>query len=89
MRLLTERNGGRREEEPSGEVSDVCETGSGAVGIDEAISESGTDAEVPLSNRIWYDGDPEVSGVMGMSMTVPARSILVVVSIRSTRVPGG
>ncbi len=58
------------------------------------ISRRGMEAEVPLSKRIVYEGE-EVEELakgealeIGMSMTVPAKSICEVGSMRSTRVPG-
>jgi hypothetical protein len=66
----------------------------GGGGMMPAISECGINAEVPLSNNIEYDplgeGPSESESVVkrGMSITVPARSILVAGSIRSTQVPG-
>ena len=61
----------------------------------DAISQRGMEAEVPLSKRTVYEGveseetSVEESTVRGMSMTVPARSMWEIGSMRSTRVPGG
>ncbi len=58
----------------------------------EDISERGTEAVVPLPKRIVYKMlvvESETSVGKGMSITVPARRMLVKGSIHSTRVPGG
>ncbi len=67
----------------------------GGLGMMDAISQRGMEAEVPLSKRIVYEREEveestkgETSEI-GMSMTVPAKSIYEVGSMRSTRVPGG
>ena len=67
----------------------------GGLGMMYTISRRGMEAEVPLSKRIVYEGEEveesakgEVSEI-GMSMTVPAKSICEVGSMRSTQVPGG
>jgi hypothetical protein len=60
-----------------------------------AISESGIKAEVPLSKRMEYDplgegpSEADIGIERGISITNLARSIFIVGSIRSTRVPGG
>ena len=60
----------------------------------DAISQIGMEAEVPLSKRIVYEGEEVEESTegealeIGMSMTVPAKSICEVGSMRSTRVPG-
>ena len=61
----------------------------------DATSRRGMEAEVPLSKRTVYEGveseetSVEESTVRGMSMTVPARSMWEIGSMRSTQVPGG
>jgi hypothetical protein len=72
MRLLTVRNGGRREEsEPEESKNDELPE----MGIKDDISAKGIKTTVPLSKRIWYTGDPKESKDKRMSITVPARSI--------------
>jgi hypothetical protein len=67
----------------------------GGLGMMDAISQRGMEAEVPLSKKTVYKGEEseessvEESSERGMSMTVLARSMLEVGSMRSTRVPGG
>ena len=67
----------------------------GGLGMMDAISRRGMEAEVPLSKRIVYKGEEVEESAKGkasengMSMTVPAKSICEVGSMRSTRVPGG
>ncbi len=89
MRLLMERKGGRREEAFSDVESSGADTGSGRAGITDGMSANGMKAKVPLSKRIWYEGEPDGAVDNGISMTVPARSMFVVGSTCSTRVPGG
>ena len=67
----------------------------GGLGMMDTISQRGMEVEVPLSKRIVYKGEKveelaegEASEI-GMSMTVPAKRICEVGSMRSTRVPGG
>ncbi len=67
----------------------------GGLGMMDAISQRGMEAEVPLSKRIVYKGEEveesaegEASEI-GMSMTVPAKSICEVGSMHSTQVPVG
>ena len=62
----------------------------GGLGMLDAISQRGMDANVPLSKRIVYEGEEveesaegEASEI-GMSMTVPAKSICGVGSMHST-----
>ncbi len=62
----------------------------GGLGMLDAISQRGMDANVPLSKRIVYEGEEveesakgEASEI-GMSMTVPAKSICEVGSMRLT-----
>ncbi len=61
----------------------------------DTISQRGMEAEAPLSKRIVYKGEEVEESAegealeIGMSMTVPAKSICEVGSMRSTRVPGG
>ena len=67
----------------------------GGLGMMDAISRRGMEVEVPLSKRIVYKGEEVEESVegeaseIGMSMTVPAKSIYEVGSMRSTQVPGG
>ncbi len=67
----------------------------GGLGMMDAISRRGIEAEVSLSKRTVYEGEEfeessaEESTERGMSMTVPVRSMLEVGSSRLTRVPGG
>ena len=67
----------------------------GGLGMMDAISRRGMEADVPLSKRIVYKGEEVEESVkgeaseIGMSMTVPAKSICEVGSMRSAQVPGG
>ena len=55
----------------------------GGLGIMDAISRRGMEAEVPLSKRIMYEQEEvEEALEIGMSMTVPAKSICEVGSMR-------
>ena len=62
----------------------------GGLGMMDTISRRGMEAEVPLSKRTVYEGEEseessaEESTERGMSITVPARSMLEVGSIRLT-----
>ena len=62
----------------------------GGLGMIDTISRRGMEAEVLLSKSIVYEGEEvEELREIGMSMTVPAKSICEVGSTRSTQVPGG
>ncbi len=68
---------------------------SGGLGMMDGISRRGMEVEVPLSKRIVYEGEEveelveEEASEIGMSMTVPAKSVCEVGSTRLTQVPGG
>ena len=62
------------ESEPEdGKGVEFSEMGGG--GIKDDISAKRIETAAPLSNRIWYMGDPKESKDRGMSITVPARSM--------------